>query len=69
MSTAYRSSESAYYARKSSGALSVAQLRDAYDAPAVYQAFERNHGLYGVRKCGTRCGVMATKWAAIKSDD
>lgn len=28
----------------------MALLRDAYDAHAVYQAFERNHGLYGVRQ-------------------
>lgn len=41
---------STYYARKQRGAVSAAMLVEAYDAHAVYQVFETNHRVYGVRK-------------------
>ena len=41
---------STYYARTQAGPVSVTRLAEAYDAHAVYQAFHRNRGVYGVRK-------------------
>ena len=41
---------STYYARKHAGPVSATQMAEAYDAHTVYQAFQRNRGVYGVRK-------------------
>ncbi|GAC55771.1 putative transposase [Gordonia amicalis NBRC 100051 = JCM 11271] len=41
---------STYYARKHAGTVSATVLAEAYDAHAVYQAYHRNRGVYGVRK-------------------
>lgn len=41
---------STYYARTHAGPVSATQIAEAYDAHAVYQAFHRNRGVYGVRK-------------------
>ena len=41
---------STYYARTQAGPVSATQVAEAYAAHAVYQAFHRNRGVYGVRK-------------------
>ena len=49
---------STYYAHKQRGLVSAAMLEEAYAAHAVYQQFEKNRGVYGVRK------MYHTMWRA-----
>lgn len=41
---------STYYARKKAGAVSEAVLAEAYAAHAVFQVYDRNRRVYGIRK-------------------
>lgn len=49
---------STYYAHKQRGTISAATLSEAYAAHAVYQQFEKNRSVYGVRK------MYHTMWRA-----